>query len=166
MLRFVVIFGVLMGLFYAVTMTSYMEEKGWTAYLDFNAKVSGAILGFLGENVTVSGQLITSPRGSLLIQRGCDAIHPSALFISAVLALPVSVWRKLPGMAVGTVVLMITNLARIISLFYVQIHFPRAFEIMHIEVWQTLFIFFAVLLWAIWAWWAVSGGMVRANASS
>ena len=54
--------------------------------------------------------------------------------------------------------LMLLNLARIVSLFYIQIHFPRAFEVMHIEVWQALFIFLAIALWAWWACWAVGRG--------
>ena len=46
------------------------------------------------------------------------------------------------------------NLVRIVSLFYIRIHFPAAFEIMHVEVWQALFIFLALLCWIVWAVWA------------
>lgn len=154
-LRFVVIFGVCMGGFYAFTITTFFEQKAWVPYLGLNAEVSAQILRIFGHDATVSGQTLSSPQTSLVIARGCDAIHPSALFVSAVLASPVSVWAKLPGMAIGTLFLMLTNLTRIITLYYVQIHFPRAFEIMHVEVWQTLFIFLAILCWVLWAWWAV-----------
>jgi exosortase/archaeosortase family protein len=123
-------------------------------YLNLNASVSGALLNFLGQDVIVSGRAVSSPQVSLLIERGCDAIHPSALFVSAVVAFPVALRAKLLGAAGGVALLMIANLIRIISLFYIKIHFPRAFDMMHVEVWQALFIFVAVLLWLLWAAWA------------
>jgi len=95
------------------------------------------------------------PGFSLSIERGCDAIHPSALFVAAVLASPVALWTKLPGCLAGTFVLMALNLLRIVSLFYAKIYWPRAFDVLHVEVWQALFILLAVLLWAAWAAWAL-----------
>ncbi len=165
-LRFVVLFGVFMGLFYACTIIPFAEERAWPAYLRVNAQASAGILRVLGEQTTTSGESVNSPRGSLRIARGCDAVQPSALFVAAVLASPVSMWAKLPGMILGTASLILLNLVRIVSLFYIQIHFPRAFEVMHIEVWQVLFIFLAIALWALWAWWAVRRGAAGFSASA
>ncbi len=165
-LRFVVLFGVFMGLFYTCTIIPFAEERVWPAYLLANAQASAGILRVLGEQATTSGESISSPRGSLRIARGCDAVQPSALFVAAVLASPVSMWAKLPGMIIGTASLLLLNLVRIVSLFYIQIHFPRAFEVMHIEVWQALFIFLAIALWAWWAWWAVRRGAADFSASA
>jgi len=44
---------------------------------------------------------------------------------------------------------------RIISLFLCAVHWKSAFNIMHLDVWQALFIFLAILFWALWAAWAV-----------
>ena len=46
---------------------------------------------------------------------------------------------------------MVLNLVRVISLFLVRIYSPKAFETMHLDVWQALFIFLAIVLWAVWA---------------
>ena len=165
-LRFVVLFGVFMGLFYACTIIPFAEKHAWPAYLRVNAQASAGILRVLGEHATTHGESISSPRGSLRIARGCDAVQPSALFVAAVLASPVSMWAKLPGLIIGTASLILLNLVRIVSLFYIQIHFPRAFEVMHIEVWQVLFIFLAIALWALWAWWAVRRGAAGFSASA
>ncbi len=164
-LRFVVLFGVFMGLFQACTIIPFAQDRAWPAYLRVNAQVSAGILLVLGEQATYSGESINSPRGSLRIARGCDAVQPSALFVAAVLASPVSMWAKLPGIFIGTASLLLLNLIRIVSLFYIQIYFPRAFEVMHIEVWQVLFIFVAIALWAWWAWWAVRRGAADFSAS-
>jgi len=165
-LRFVLVFAVCMGLFYALTITSFFETRGWSPYLDLNAEVSGAILGFFIEDVTVSGRSISSPQGSILIERGCDAIHPTGLFLSAVIAAPTSVLSKVFGMLTGTFLLMLLNLVRIITLFVIRIHWPDMFEIMHVEVWQALFIFLALLLWVVWANWAVRGKGLKPDVST
>lgn len=154
-LRFVLLFAAFISVFYAVSANAYIDRNCWLPYLDTNAEVSGAILRFFGEkNVSVSGRSIFG-RASLSIERGCDAIHPSLLFISAVLASPVTMRRKLPGIVFGTVALMLINLIRILSLYYVQWYFPTAFETMHLDVWQFLFIVLALVFWVIWAWWAM-----------
>ena len=75
--------------------------------------------------------------------------------LAGVLAFPAAIAAKIPGMLIGTVCLMVLNLVRIISLFYIRIHFPSVFEIMHVDVWQTLFVLVAILFWILWAMRAV-----------
>jgi hypothetical protein len=41
-----------------------------------------------------------------------------------------------------------------VTLFYTRIHFPKLFEVMHVEVWQGLFICLSLVLWIAWALWA------------
>ena len=89
------------------------------------------------------------------VVRGCDAMEPVALFVSAVLASPVSWGARAMAAIVGTAVLLTINLIRIISLFLCAVHWRSAFDIMHLDVWQALFIFLAIFLWALWAAWAV-----------
>ena len=151
-LRFLVVFGLCLGLYYILTLTPPVKRGFFPAYLRLNAHVSGAMLRFFGEDTTVQDQSLVSAKGpSIEIERGCDAVEPSALFVSAVLASPVSLMSRLSAAVVGTIVLMLLNLARVISLFLVRVYHPQAFETMHLDVWQALFIFMAILLWAIWA---------------
>ena len=157
-LRFVVLFCVCMAVFYGCMATVLFRETLFPAYLRFNAGVSATILRCLGEEAAARETSVASPRFSIEIRRGCDAVEPSAVFLSAVLASPVSMWLKLPGMAAGTVVLMLVNLVRIVSLFYVGIIYPKAFHMMHVDVWQALFIFLALLFWVVWARWARGRG--------
>ena len=163
--RFVGLFAVLMVLFQLASATSFVRDTVFPTYLRFNAQVSGTILRLFENSVVVSGQSIRG-RYSLTIERGCDAIEPSALFLAGVLAFPAAIMAKLPGMLIGTLVLMVLNLVRIISLFYVGVYYPSLFHIMHVDVWQSAFVFLAILFWILWALWATREGVPKADAAS
>ncbi len=152
--EFVGFFVIFMALFYFITTRSVVDKNVIPKYMRFNARASAAVLNLLGEGASVHGTSVSSPRYSVDIRHGCDAIEPSALFIAAVLAFPSTMRSKLPGLIAGTVVLAVINLVRIVSLFYTGIHFPRAFEVVHADVWQPIFILLALTLWVIWALWA------------
>lgn len=152
-LRFLAFFAFLMGLYYAASTTNYAQNVVFPSYLRLNARAAGALLGAVGYDITVTDQTIKERRFSVLIGRGCDAVQPSALFVSAVLASPVALSASVPAAIVGTVILMTINLIRIMTLLLTGIYTPKLFDIMHLEVWQALFIFLAILLWALWASW-------------
>jgi len=161
-LRFVVGFAVLMGLFELACFTPLMNKTVFPAYLKFNAQASAWILGVLQENVTVGGNAIHG-RYALTIEKGCDAIEPSALFLSGVVAFPTAMMIKLPGMLIGTFVLMVLNLVRIVSLYYIGVYFPRWFHFAHVDFWQSMFVFLAILFWILWALWASRDGTKQAH---
>jgi exosortase H (IPTLxxWG-CTERM-specific) len=156
---FVGLFALLMALFYVVTTLSLVNETAIPKYMRYNARASAALLNLFGEGATANGTSVSSRRYSVDIRHGCDAIEPSALFIAAVVAFPSTLRSKIPGLIAGTVVLAVINLVRIVSLFYTGIHFPRAFEIMHVDVWQPVFILLALTLWVVWALWATRRGV-------
>ena len=70
----------------------------------------------------------------------------------AVLVFPsaVSLRCRLTPMLLGTLLLLAINLVRIVSLYYTGVYFPSAFETVHIDVWQTLFVFLPLVFWLIW----------------
>ena len=160
-LMFVLLFGVLMGLFYACTFLPYINRKLLPSYMRFNARSSVAILNIFGEGATAHGTAVTSPRFHVDIRHGCDAIAPSALFVAAVLAFPASIWSKLPAAVVGTLFLAAINLVRIVTLFYAGVYIPKWFEAMHVDVWQPAFILLALTFWVIWAWWATKSRLTK-----
>lgn len=108
----------------------------------------------LGQETSVTGSAVTSPDFAMRIVRGCDAIEPVAAFAAAVLASPVSLWFKAWGILVGVLALQVINLIRIVSLFFVGVYFPRALDVVHIDVWQAVFVVLAICFWAIWVQWA------------
>ena len=151
-LRFLFVFALCLGVYFLSTLTPPMKHRFFPAYLRWNARTSGTILRGLGEDVSVQNQSLISAKGPAIdIERGCDAVEPSALFVSAVLASPVPLLARLSAVVVGTFLLMVLNLVRVVSLFLCRLYFPKAFETMHLDVWQALFIILAILLWAGWA---------------
>ena len=165
-LGFVLLFAVLMAVFSAITFLDFVDKGVFPAYMRFNARASVVILNVFGEGARTNGTMVTSSRFSVDIQHGCDAIDPSALFIAAVLAVPTSLRSKIPGLLLGTVALAVINLIRIVSLFYTGIYYPRAFQAMHVDVWQPIFILLALTFWVIWAWWATQTGTSRSDVST
>ena len=151
-LRFLLIFGSCMAMYYLATLTPPVSRGFFPFYLRLNAEISGSMLRQIGEPVTVDGRSISSEDGpSIQVARGCDAVEPSALFVSAVLASPVPLTARLVAVALGTLMLMALNLVRVATLFLVQAYWPEAFDTIHRDVWQALFIFLAILLWGLWA---------------
>jgi exosortase H (IPTLxxWG-CTERM-specific) len=154
-LKFVLVFALLLALFYAASLAPVFKRTLFPAYLRGYASAASWILNLLGQHTTAPDTVISSWRFSVDIHRGCDAVDPTALFVAAVLAFPVAWRRKLPGVAIGVALLALLNLVRVVSLFLVGVYFPRVFELTHAEIWQTCFILAALVLWALWIRWAV-----------
>ncbi len=148
------VFGITMGLFFAAMASSIMRETVFPAYLRLNATASAAVLRAFGEDAHASGVSVSSPECSLQIAKGCDAADPTALFLAAMLAFPATFKSKLPGIVLGVLALALINFARIVLLYYVRLYWQDWFHIVHVEVFQVLFIALALVLWIIWAMWA------------
>ena len=157
-LRFVGLFALVLVVSYGLLSIPFIEDQAVPAYLRVNASAASAVLNVFGENSTAAGTSITSPRFSVDVRKGCDAIAPSAIFAAAVLASPVIFRTKVPGLVVGVLLLALLNFVRIVSLYFVGVHFRRAFEFMHVEFWQAVFILLALFLWVVWVLWALRKG--------
>jgi exosortase/archaeosortase family protein len=162
-LQFVVLLALCMVGFNVLFILWLTPSEFFQTYLRLNATASATVLQVLGDDADVSGTSIVSPRFSMGIVRGCEAIQVSAFYIFAVVLWPLSVsWgRRAMGMAVGALLLLTLNLVRIVSLYYIGIYFPSAFEAVHIDVWQPAFIVLALLFWVIWVRWVTRAEVVK-----
>ena len=104
-LRFLLIFGALMAGYYVVSTTAVVTDRFFPWYLQATAGVSADVLNTLGyDDVTAKGKALDSSKGSIAVERGCDAIAPTALFVSAVLASPAPIASKVPAVFGGIVI--------------------------------------------------------------
>ena len=154
-LRFVLVFGLLTAAFNILYYTKLARTDLFRSYLNANALVSAVVLRGFGTDASASSGVLSSSAFSMKIAVGCDGLQPIALFCFAVLASPIP-WRfKVPGLLAGTAALLGLNVVRIVTLFWAGIHAPRLFEMLHIDIWQTVFIIAALALWILWALWAM-----------
>ena len=148
---FVLVFAVLMGAFYLLWTTPAFTKYVFEPVVIANAKIGSFLLNLLGQGTSTEGDTIFSKVFSIGVKRGCDALEPIALFCSAVIAFPNASWRaKLKGIGWGVLALLLINLFRVVSLFLTGVYWNAAFDIMHMQVWQVIFILLAVLFWARW----------------
>jgi exosortase H (IPTLxxWG-CTERM-specific) len=153
---FLGIFGLIMLAFYAFWLTDFFKEHILYPWIVFNTHVSGFILNILGQQVQVNGDVISSIHFAVAVKQGCDAIEPTMLFVAGVIAFPAFIRNKMLGLLAGTVFLFGMNIIRIVSLYLIgRYATPELFEFMHIEVWQIIFIFLAMIAWFLWLRWAI-----------
>ena len=156
-LRFALGFVAIAGVLFAIYTFPYQESgisEGWfTTYLSAYAKVAGSALALFEPSLHVHGQDIIG-RASLRIVKNCDAMEAEILFVAAVLAFP-SAWpKRLIGALLGALLIAAINVLRIASLYQIGVHFPKAFEFVHLELWPLLLVASAVAVFLAWATWA------------
>jgi len=153
--RFVAVFAGCVALLFAGSTTRLFCEHVLPWYLDENAAVAGLLLRMCGLDVVVSGPQISSSSFAIELIRACATIEPSIIFISGVIATPVGFRWKVPGMVLGLFFLTLVNQVRTVTLFLIGTYWNNAFHVMHVDVWQALFILLALLAWILWATWAL-----------
>ena len=115
------------------------------------AQVVTWMLALVGELVRVDGTVIYSPQFNMRIVSECTAITPMIVLAAATIAVPAPLVSKLKCIILGSCVLHIVNLLRIISLYYVGVMWPDMVEFVHLVLWQAVLIVLAVGLWGFWA---------------
>ncbi len=151
LLRFFVVFAVLMVLFYAFYYSEFYTNYVMPPLLGLQAKIASLLLNLMGFGTTALNETVLNHQFRVNIRGGCDGLEGTALFISAVLAFPFASWKsKWRGVVVGVLILGIVNIIRIVILFLSGIYWRSAFEFLHLHGGVILFTIFSVLLWIIW----------------
>jgi exosortase family protein XrtM len=101
------------------------------------------------EHTLVNGTVI-SGSVSLNIVTGCDGMEGLILVISAICAFPVSISRKFAGIGIGTAVIYVANLLRVVALYSTLKLRPDAFSFMHMYAGQAYIIFVGFMFFLAW----------------
>jgi exosortase H (IPTLxxWG-CTERM-specific) len=150
-ITFLALFVVLLGGSFTLISLNWVNDHAVVPFTAGIARVSGATLDLLGQNVTMRGTMIQSPRFAVNIKNGCNGIEAMLIFLAAVLAFPAPWTSRLAGLALGILAIQVVNLIRVVALFLTGVYFPSFFDTSHTVVWQTVVILFGVLLWIFWA---------------
>ena len=115
------------------------------------ARITGVILGALGHRVIVSGNTVGSELFGISVITACTGLFTTGLFLIAVVAYPTRWASKLLGSAIGIGGILVLNVVRLVSLYYIGVHLPGFLNTAHQLIWQSLLILFSVVLWLLWA---------------
>lgn len=148
---FLVVFVVLLGGGFTLLSLNAVDRVFVVPFTALVAKVSGWLLDVIGQDVTMRGTQIVSPRFAVDIKNGCNGLETVVVFGSAVLAFPAA-WRtKLFGLVGGIAAIQVINLVRVVALFLTGAYFPSFFDSSHTVVWQSIVVACGVLLFLVWA---------------
>jgi exosortase H (IPTLxxWG-CTERM-specific) len=148
---FLILFVVLLGGSFTLVSLNWVNDHVIEPFTGGIARVSGATLDLLGQDVRMQGTIIRGSRFAVNIRNGCNGVEAMLIFLAAVLAFPAP-WRaRLLGLAIGAVAIQVVNLVRVVALYLTGVYFPALFDASHTVVWQTIVILFSVLLWILWA---------------
>jgi exosortase/archaeosortase family protein len=148
-------FGLLMGVFYAFWFSEIFKVNILAPVVRLNAFIASKVLNIFGFGTQANGTDLFSSAFTISVKQGCDAIEPIAIFTFAVSLFPVSLQTKAIGLLLGVPLLWLLNQIRIISLFVFGIYSPTLFDIMHVQVWQAVFIGATLVTLAYWIVWAM-----------
>ena len=163
-LRFALRFAAVAAALFSIYAYPYPEhgraERWFGSYLHAYARLGGAVISVFDRTATVTGNVIAG-RFSLSIVKTCDAMEANLLFIAAVVAFPGRWTRRLVAAAAGVAALVVLNVTRICSLYFVGVHAPSAFELLHIEIWPLLLVVAAAIDFGLCAWWMARPSRAR-----
>ncbi len=150
---FVAVGGGLLALYSFPYAEHGMREVGFAWYLGAYARAAGSLIHLADPTVRVSGADLVG-RTSLTVAKNCDAMDVNLLLAAAMIAFPAPWKRRLVGIFAGVGLLSVVNLLRIVTLYQINIHAPRAFEFIHAEVFPLVMVVLAVGAFGIWSRWS------------
>lgn len=140
-----------MLLFYAFYYSPLYEKFVMPGLLNLQAKLASYVLILFGEKTSVEGDNIIGDTFKVSIHGGCDGLEATALYLIALIALPVvSFKEKYSALGYGLLILFVLNIFRIAILYYSGLYWPGAFEFLHLHGGVIIFMMISVILWLIW----------------
>lgn len=150
-LTFLLLFVAVLGVSFTLISLNWVNDHVIEPFTAGIARVSGATLDLLGQDVRMQGTVIRGRKFAVNIRNGCNGVEAMLIFLAAVVAFPAPWKSRLLGLALGIVAIQAVNLVRVVALYLTGAYFPAWFDASHTVVWQTVVILFSVLLWIVWA---------------
>src|SRR5437867_13263753 len=152
MIRFFVLFMVLLALMFGLELTPWAQQwfvEPWTVAL---ARISASLVTGVDPGVISVGKVLRSTGNgfAVSIEAGCNGVEATIVLIAAMLAFPAPWKNKITGLLVGTIAVQGLNIIRVISLFYLGQWNFHVFEWAHLYVWQALIMLDVLIVWLLW----------------
>ena len=109
-----------------------------------------ALLAAVHAHPSLAGAQLAAGGNVFRIVSECTTLLPTVLLGGAILAWPAPIHARAVGSLACCAVLWLFNLVRIGVLMWVLEHWPRAFDFVHVYLWQTASLAVVVGLFAGW----------------
>jgi exosortase/archaeosortase family protein len=136
--------------FYGLARVQAVDQTVVQPYLTALAEVTGFALRTGGFNNFVSGHQIHSDRFTAEVDPTCGALELMAVFVAVTLPFPVNLRRRLGGLCVGLVLILLANILRIGILFIVGSTHPSMLDAAHYGYGQAFLLLVAMGIWIAW----------------
>jgi exosortase family protein XrtM len=103
------------------------------------------------EQVLAQQNHLFSSKANLEIVRGCDGAGVLFLMVSAIIAFPSTLRRKMIGLLLGIGLIYLINLLRINILYFVIAYQPDWFQLIHVYLAPTLMVMVGCYYFVWWA---------------
>ena len=124
--------------------------KGYIKWGYGTAHIVSSILSATGIQNLVEGNIITLRNDTWNVTSECTAVNAVFLFISFILAYTSTYKSKAIGLACGIPLIIVVNITRLVVLGWVTEYWPKQAKLFHDYVWETIFLFFIIVLWFVW----------------
>lgn len=152
MLRFFLLFLLLLGILFAAELTAPAQRLLVLPWTEVLAIVSAAIIQLFDADAFAHGKIIQSISDgfAVSIEAGCNGVEATIVLVAAMLAFPTSWKHRVYGLLAGIIAVQGLNLVRIISLYYLGQWDKDVFEWAHLYLWQALIMLDVLIVWLIW----------------
>jgi len=152
MVRFFVLFVVLLALMFGLELTPWAQEYLVVPWTNALAAISASLVTLFDANVVATGKVIRSTVNgfAVSIEAGCNGIEATIVLVAAIFAFPAPWRERFIGLVAGIVAVQGLNIVRVISLFYLGQWNMKVFEWAHLYVWQALIMLDVLVVWLVW----------------
>jgi exosortase H (IPTLxxWG-CTERM-specific) len=114
------------------------------------AFICGNFLSVFTDNTGYDGVFVSFKGFPVEIIDECTGLFEMLIYIAAVISFSTTIRKKLIGIAIGIPAIYIFNVIRIIILLVVGAGSQKAFEFMHLYLWQVTLIIMIAAIWVGW----------------
>lgn len=114
------------------------------------AELTADTLNYLGGNYYARDALILGERGSYLVTRDCLGWKSVSAFIGLVFASTKNLVRHSKTLIIGTVLLLVINLVRVVTTVWLSEIGLISFEIIHTFLWRWGMTLTVLIAWYLW----------------
>ena len=152
MLRFFILFIVILAALFAAELTSPVQRAVVVPWTEALVRISAGLITFFDPHVAVSGNVLQSTSNSFAIsvRAGCNGVEAAMILIAAMLAFPASWKHRVIGILAGLTAVQLLNIVRVISLFYLGQWNMTVFDWAHSYLWPALIMLDVLIVWMIW----------------